>query len=258
MKKQIGRFTVVVGLVLAGAAARGETDAVTQWRFDTAANPAVPEVAGDLGVGAQAVVTPGELGLGWQKQFPGFGDRTGYWDLGKGGSITFNLAHTAAVPYARRLSVQVCQWFDGGIYSQLAAVSAPGATSAEGNVGDVTPGNIGGWVAIETLLTVPANTPLSSVLVSGASTGSVIDSVSFAVDSASASPPILSIRTLGGDTGQVEISWPLWAGSGGLETTSDLGSPNWTPVQDQPQALPDRYAVVTSAGGAAKFFRLKQ
>ena len=88
---------LVFGHDLAAPAWRGEDGTSYQhWRFDTDANPSVPEVLNNPYGGATATITVGQFGEGWLPDI-GFTEQTGIWDIGGlDGSIVLGIAKQGA------------------------------------------------------------------------------------------------------------------------------------------------------------------
>ena len=270
MKNMIHRMTTVLAL-LAGAAGsvvqaqdlapswRGQPGSGRQeWRFDSSANPATPELVSGLSTGAKASITAGQFSMGWQSQLPGMGaDRTGLWDLGRNGTVTLMLNNPSNYT---RISVQVSQWLDGGIYSELATVSVPGATQENADTGLTSTATVGGWFVDETDWLVPAGAVVDRILVTGAYNGSVIDRAGVdTLTPVTVSPVNLNIARVSGGTNRVEISWSFATDSYDLESSTNLSdTQGWHPVAQPAQVTGDLHSVVIEAGDTVRFYRLKQ
>ena len=265
MKNTTIRMTMVLAVLAAGAASlsRAETAAaptgsVYEWRFDSGANPAVPEVSG--GGAAQATISPGEFSDGWIAQAKVLGAAKGIWDLGKKGTIALRLP-AGAVGASGLITVKVVQYYgsSGGLYSELAEVSVPGAETVNIDAGVTATTTMGGWFTDETQFRAAAGATVNSVLIAGASGGSLIDSVVVESSVSVIEPPVLSIQPASLDNSQVNISWPAKYSSMVLESTADLNDPNsWTPVQQAIQTTGSTSSVSLDAAGGARFYRLKQ
>ena len=97
------------------------------WTFSTNLATANPEVSENPYGTAQAVVAVGPFASGWLWN-ANLGTNHGYWDLGRNGTITLTIPNrTTALPSYKYVWVQVTEWYDGGIYGQVPAVSIPGA-----------------------------------------------------------------------------------------------------------------------------------
>jgi sugar lactone lactonase YvrE len=71
--------------------------------------------------------------------------------------------------------------------------------------------------------------------------------------------PRLQIGLSDGSTGQIVVSWPLWATNAVLETTSELGQGNtWTAVSNGVAVQGDSFVFTNSASAAAWFYRLRK
>jgi len=243
----------VCGLFLAASA---RADASRQeWRFDGGSNPAAPEVCEPPGVAATATITPGQFSSGWQSELAGLGTATGFWDLGRSGRIVVPVT-AGTETGARTVRVRVTQWVDGAIFSVRAGVSVAGATFTSEVRTTVESGPLGGWEATESEWSLPDG-QTGNVTVTGAPNGSLVDSVAVVAEAPGASV-VLSIRRLGPDSDAVELSWPAAVAGYALEGTASLSEPDWQPVPGTPQVAGDRQFVNTTAGGTAKFFRLRK
>ena len=237
----------------------GDGTARLEWQFDSEANPALPEVSADAPLGAKASIAPGEFSLAWQRQLAGLGEKIGYWDLGRSGKITLDLGAPQPSLTVKHISVQVCQWFDGMVYGDFASVSIPRATQVALDAHEVDGGAVGGWVVDDSLWEVAPGTTVDTIVITGASDGSVIDQVVIETVSVVPEPTVLSIQRLAPDSSLVEISWPVAAGSATIESSTDLSDPQaWATVDAQPQVNGDRYTVRIEASDTMHFFRLKQ
>jgi hypothetical protein len=237
--------------------ATAPTGGVYEWRFDSGANPAVPEVSG--GGGAQAAISPGDFSDGWIPTAAILGAAQGIWDLGKSGTIALSLP-AGAVGASGLVTVKVAQYYDqgGALYSELATVSVPGAETVGINASVTGTTSTGGWFADETQWRVAAGSTVSSVLITGAGGGSLIDSV-VVQSSLTVPPPVLTIQPAGPGGGQVQISWPAGPAGAVLESTADLNDPNgWTAVPEAIQTTGNTSSVTLDAVGGARFYRLRQ
>jgi hypothetical protein len=242
------------GLLLAAMAHANDTR--QEWRFDGGSNPAAPEVCDPPGVTARATVTTGQFSSGWQSELPGLGTATGFWDLGRSGSIVMPVS-TGTETGARTVRVRVTQWVDGGIFSVRAGVSVAGASFTSEQRTTVESGPLGGWEAVESQWSLSEGQTAGEVTITGAPNGSLVDSVVVAAEAPGA-PVVLSIRRLSPDSDEVELSWPAAVTGFALEGTASLSAPDWQPVPGTPQVVGDRQLVNTVAGGPAKFFRLRK
>src|SRR5574341_28547 len=150
-----------------------------EWRFDNNANPAAPDLKTNVASAAQAEITLGAFAAGWQQQLPGLGSATGYWDLGSNGSIRLG-ALSALAPAGgeyQYISLQVVQWFDGGIYSAIAEVTLPGADLLDRAQMESQGDSCGGWLVDRTLCRLSTAQALDSISIQGAQQGAIIDRI---------------------------------------------------------------------------------
>ncbi len=255
-------------LLLAGlqnlSATAPSSDVSLVWNFGTAANAAAPDSAVGVTGASLATVTPGLFAEGWLNQLTGLPGANGVWDLGNNGNIALNNSAglTGATDHARNITVRVVQYHDsGGMYDQATVVSVPGATLESTTTSTLaSAGNFGDWVVQESRWKASANTAVNTILVQGATAakkGSVIDQVSVLAQVAAPSAQ-LTIQKVGGEGGQVQISWPSDFAGMELQASSNPGNANgWSKVQQTPQLSGGRYSVTVEASGA-KFYRLMQ
>ena len=88
-----------------------------EWRFDTDANPADPEVVdnpyGSPGGTPVAAIAPGSFGEGWFDAIPAiYGSRQGSWDLGSAGTITITIPNDPTPLGYKEIWVHVTYWQD--------------------------------------------------------------------------------------------------------------------------------------------------
>ena len=236
-----------------------------EWRFDSQTLNAAPEVVRNAALGALGAVAPGRLSSGWHRQIAAFGSvKTGYWDLGQGGKITLSVpARAGAATGTRTITVRVCQWNDGVIYSAVTSVSVAGGTLVASQILNDTPGPvIGNWIVFQTDWEVPAGASPTAIEVVGAAGGSLVDGVS--VETTTSAGPIvdlsvlLSIARSASDASMVEVSWPAGIGAVTLESTTSLNNPvSWEPVTAEVQPRGERSFVAVKASEMThRVFRL--
>lgn len=270
MKNNMTNRVMLVAVLLSGAGAVPAQDLAPSWRgepgssrlvwqFGSGANPATPDLSTAGPTGTKIAVSPGQFSLGWKDQVAGLGaGSSGFWDLGRSGTMTFTPGESASAS-CERVSVLVSQWLDGGIYSDVATVTVPGATADWGDLGLTTTATVGGWFVEQTEWVLPPGATLGEIRITGAHNGSIIDRVEVDLLSVPPTPVLLSVRVLPGATPQVEISWPASAGTGQLEWSTSLAADAaWEPLETAAHSTPAGYAVVVEGDQAHRFFRLKQ
>jgi hypothetical protein len=228
-----------------------------EWRFDTGSNPHAAEVC-QSSPSDQASMAPGQFALGWRNQLPGLGEATGFWDLGRNGTITAALPPFVAQPNpsVRYVLVSVCQYQDGGIYSEYASVAIPGATFRRTEVDFTAFGPLGEWTVDRTLWRVEAGVSAGPITITGASDGSIVDLVVVEAGTPTSAPVLLSIRRAGN---QVEVVWSVQLQGFVLESNTNLGNPQgWQPVDAPVMVSGNEQFVRLAAGDSARFFRLRK
>lgn len=229
-----------------------------EWRFDTSSSTPAAEVCLD-GAPHSASVAPGSFALGWQSQLPGLGEASGFWDLGSSGTISAPMPSFVSSPEAsvRYILVSVCQYQDGGIYSELATVAVPGATYVRTGVDFTDFGTLGEWTVDQTLWRVDAGVSAGPVSITGSINGSIVDRVAVEAGTPISAPALLKVRSLGGAA--VEIAWAAALQGFVLESNSDLNDPQgWQAVDAQVQVSGNQQFVQLAGGDAARFFRLRK
>jgi hypothetical protein len=257
MKNALSQSAALLAGILAGAGALSAAQPATtyQWQFLSGANPAAPEAAPAGAGAAQATITVGPLGTGWFAAATNIcGDAAGVWDLGRNGVITLSRPAGLADPAQDQiLTVKVTQ-YQGGPYDEFADMAVPNATLLGATTIASTATAGGQMVVGQTQWRVSAGAPVTTVVITGAYDGSLVDAVEI---SAAAAPqlPTLSLQRVGAD--QIQITWSGGPADLALESTTDLASPNgWTPVQAQVQVAGAVSSVTLPRADAARFYRL--
>jgi hypothetical protein len=124
--------------------------------------------------------------------------------------------------------VQVTQFIDGGIYADYAAVAVPGAAFLGGQrqmVDSVASG--GAWWVDQTLWRLDSSTALTSIVITGAFNGSLVDEA--VVDTLLDEwlcPSNLVLTTDPGQCSKSNVTWTLPATSGCTFTNSSCTPPS--------------------------------
>jgi hypothetical protein len=156
---------------------RGQDGSTYQeWRFDTNANPAPPEVINNPYGTASAAITVGDFGSGWLDQLGGLGDtQTNYWDLGSAGTIVIDIDNRPEpLPY-KEIWIQVTYFQD---LWQAPAVDVPGASLLGGETRLIEHVSTGGdWFLDQTMWRIEPNPDHEQITVTADLSGSVIDQI---------------------------------------------------------------------------------
>jgi len=145
------------------------------WTFDDADNPASPETVRNEYGEAAALITVGNMGVGWLDSQPGFGSQTGFWDLGSGGTVVLDIDNRPlALPY-KEIWVQVTYFAD---ISAAPMVDVPMATLIDSQTVVVEDLGMGGWLLDQSSWRIEPN-PLSEQIIVTADPmwGSIVDQV---------------------------------------------------------------------------------
>ncbi len=236
-----------------------------EWRFDSSAESTPPEVALNVQPGARASIARGGLSTGWHEQRLALGiDKAGYWDLGRRGTIRLSVPGSDLTSSTvRHFTVEVCQWFDGGIYTDPVAVSVTGGRLIQAGQRDDALGLvIGNWVISQTQWEVPAGVSADNIMITAPAAGAIVDAV--VVDE-----PMPTSNVTGGDflvslqrstnAHQVILSWPAAFSGVTLESTTNLNdSQSWKAVDSQVETNASANTVTVTIGDAQGFFRIKR
>src|SRR6266496_2375962 len=137
IRKQTGNHmlkTLIASIAIAFAAATPAFATIDwQWQFDSAANPASPQIAGGPGATAAINVEP-VYGTGWHNNDWNLGSATGYWDLGASGSVVLTIPGFTSPSQSLNATLRIVQWVDDFLFYGNLTYLFPGATQ----VGDVT------------------------------------------------------------------------------------------------------------------------
>jgi len=170
--------TLIASIAFAFAAATPAFATIDwQWQFDSAANPASPQIAGGLGATATINVDP-IYGTGWHNNDWGLGSATGFWDLGQNGSVVLTIPGFASPSQTLNATLKIVQWVDDFLYYGNLNYLIPGATQ----VSSTTPNPIettffGSWVEYETVWTLLASSDPTVITITGPETGAIFSGI---------------------------------------------------------------------------------
>src|SRR5438552_3170715 len=80
-----------------------------EWQFNTSANPAYADAGNPA---ATASIHVGRFGAGWHNDW-NLGSATGYWDLGKNGTVQLTIPNLANSSRSYNATLSIVQWVDG-------------------------------------------------------------------------------------------------------------------------------------------------
>lgn len=158
---------------------RGQAGTTYQrWLFDSDANPAAPNYVTNPYGPVCAAVTVGDFGVGWIDSIPGFGTRTGYWDLGSVGNISVNLPNRPLQREFKEMWVRVT-YFEDITQAPVISVNAVGEVSLIGESTEIVEsvGTGGRWIASLTKWRIVPNPACEQVVITSDMFGSIIDEV---------------------------------------------------------------------------------
>ncbi len=202
-----------------------------QWRFDTSANPATPQILSNANGAPALTVALGQAAAGWVNQLFIFGTNQGVWDLGLNGTMTLNVPNEARPAGSWKIVwVQVYQYQDG-IFSQLASVAVPGASlvSTQSRTNATT--SFGGnWIEHRSAWLIQPSPASETIIITGGTNGaptSAIDQV--VVDTLPLSVTCPTNQTVIADAGQCSragVTWTLPVVDGCVFTNITCTPPN--------------------------------
>ena len=99
-----------------------------EWQFNSGANP----TGTDLGPPGTATINVGAFGTGWHNNDFNLGSATGYWDLGKNGSVILLIPNLASPTASFNATLSIVQWIDGPLYTGNLTYSLSGGTQVRG------------------------------------------------------------------------------------------------------------------------------
>jgi len=146
-----------------------------QWRFDTPANPAVPEVINNEYGSASASITVGLMGSGWLDD-PMLGTQTGIWDIGgDDGQILFDIDNRPLALDYKEIWLQVTYYQSMG---GAPIIDAPGAQLISSQTVLIEEDIMGmGWYLDQSVWRIEPNPSHEKVILTGDPWGSVIDQI---------------------------------------------------------------------------------
>ena len=138
-----------------------------EWGFNNAANPASP-----FGGAGSAAITVGTLGKGW---LPGgsspwnLGSATGFWDLGRSGSIVLS-----GMNLTGPVTLQIFQWKDLGTYSGALTYSLNGTAPVSVTPFITESTSHGAWWEYDVTF-ASGLIPSGNITITAPTTGAIID-----------------------------------------------------------------------------------
>jgi hypothetical protein len=163
-----------------------------EWRFDTGANPADPEVINNTYGTATAAITVSNPAFGWRDQLSGFGTQQGYWDLGYDGTMVIDIDNRPdPLPY-KEVWVQVTYFRD---IQEAPSVHVPGGQYISGQTLLVEQVSTGGaWYLDQSIWLMEPNPPHEQIEIIADPFQSVVDQV--VIDTICAPEPGTSLLVL--------------------------------------------------------------
>ena len=144
-----------------------------QWQFNTAANPSSANI-GDPSATAQ--INVGKFGQGWHTDWS-LGSATGYWDLGKNGTVKLTIPNLASPDRSYNATLSVVQWIDNPIYTGLLNYSFSGGTLVASSSHVVEATSHGSWVEYDTIWNLLASSSPSIITITAPSRGAIFDRI---------------------------------------------------------------------------------
>jgi hypothetical protein len=144
-----------------------------QWQFNTAANPASANV-GDPA--ATANIHVGAFGQGWHTDW-NLGSATGYWDLGKNGTVQLTIPNLATPTRSYNATLSIVQWIDNPIYTGVLSYSVPGATLLASSSHLIQATGHGSWVEYDTIWNLLPSSNPEIITITAPSRGAIFDRI---------------------------------------------------------------------------------
>jgi len=147
-----------------------------EWRFDSDANPAEPDVINNDYGSASALITVGEYGSGWLDD-PMLGTQTGMWDIGGDDShIVLDIDNRPWAVGYKEIRVQVT-YYEG--ISAAPTVSVPGAQFVSSQTVLVEEDtSLWGWYLDQSIWQIAPNPSHEQIILTGdPDWGSVIEQI---------------------------------------------------------------------------------
>jgi hypothetical protein len=197
---------------------RGQTGSTEQqWTFVVSNSPAFPEAASNPFGLAQATLVVGPFGKGWLNQRTGFGTNTGFWDLGRSGSITLTVPgqpNTSSGAY-QYLAVEIIRWTDLGIYRPAPTLSLSNATLVGTQQLQVGSGTLGVWMLDQSVWRLESCLDAQTLTLLAPTNGAIVDQIvvdTLCVDLAC--PMDLIVAADPGRCSKSKVRWtlPAWEG----------------------------------------------
>ena len=166
--------SLIVSMAMAFAAATPAFASLEwQWQFDTAANPATPQIGS---LGSTATITVGDFGAGWHNDW-GLGSATGYWDMGINGSVALHIPNLASPsgPYSATLSI--VQWVDD-LFTGNLTYSVPGTQVGGTTIQVIEDTGFGSWVEYDTVWSLLASSNPVDITITGPEGGAIFNQIS--------------------------------------------------------------------------------
>ena len=252
----------VVAVVMATNLQIAWAGSTNLWKFATSAASVTPVSGGS----ATATASPGSFSSSWTAHNSILGNANGIWDLGRNGTIALdNLPNFSASPGQSQLVTIGVVQFTGGPYNGLATITIPGAHCVHTNqlatvISSLgSPDAWGDWVLNETQWSLPPGVTASSVVITSAYNGSLVNQVTLASTSIATTVvgPQLTIQWLGVSQSKVQVSWSASL-TNQLQVTADLSHPHWVAVSAAVTTAGGFNSVTLDATAAAQFYQLAQ
>lgn len=213
MRLSIRCFGVVLALCFAvGGAALAhdlyppewrDSDGATfqHWTFSTDANPAAPEVVRNAYGDPTAVITVGDMGIGWvDVDIFGYGSMSGVWDLGSGGTIDLYVPNRPTPGPYKDIWVQITYLLDPFDAPEVNVIGAELIGEPESQIVEELPG-FGQWICAVSKWRIYPNPDNEIVQITAGNFGSVIDQI--VVDTKCVPEPSCMVSLLAGGVGLV-------------------------------------------------------
>ena len=184
-----------VGLALS-AATPAFASVEWDWQFNSPANPATPTF-GDPS--ATATITLGAFGAGWHNDWS-LGSATGYWDLGKNGTVVLTIPNLASPSRSHNAMLSIVQWIDAPLYTGSLTYSFSGATLLTSSTHLIQATSLGSWVEYDTLWNLLPSSNPEVITITAPLTGAIIDRITVVPEPTTVIAGVLLLLPFGAST----------------------------------------------------------
>jgi len=172
MKRIFVKSVLAAAILTSSAATPAFASIDWQWQFNTSASPA----SADAGDPATAAIHVGAFGQGWHTDW-NLGSATGYWDLGKNGTVQLTIPNLASSTRSYNATLSIVQWIDNPVYTGVLSYSVPGATLLASSSHLIQATGRGSWVEYDTIWNLLPSAKPEVITITAPSRGAIFDRI---------------------------------------------------------------------------------